>query len=191
MITVSATDLVAFLETAQPVTAASVRTLLANGHGAAPRDLDEQAAIFAEILYEVTQSNSCERREPTIMTEEALTSTERQFVALALQGLCLRAGDHRAFQLTQSIARKLGFEAELKGHLQDWISYSQTQVVPEIIHGSRCWTTPENFDRLEPCSECGQLYLRDDPEVPGLSRCPSCQESEQTEQAGPAPGVLE
>jgi hypothetical protein len=190
MITVSATDLVTFLETAQPVTAASVRTLLANGHGATPRDLDEQAAIFVEILYEVTQSNSCERREPTIMTED-LTSTERQFVALALQGLCLRSGHHRAFQLTQSIARKLGIEAELKDYLKDWISHSQTQVVPEIVHESRRWTTPENFDRLEPCSECGQLYLRDDPEVPGLSSCPSCQESEQTEQAGPAPGALE
>ncbi|HEX9925329.1 MAG TPA: hypothetical protein VGD99_21915 [Anaerolineae bacterium] len=130
MITVSATDLVTFLETAQPVTAASVRTLLANGHGATPRDLDEQAAIFVEILYEVTQSNSCERREPTIMTED-LTSTERQFVALALRGLAMRGGP-TAFPLLRSVTRKLGLVAELKDHLQDWISYKPQRSNPEV-----------------------------------------------------------
>jgi hypothetical protein len=64
------------------------------------------------------------------MTED-LTSTERQFVALALRGLAMRGGP-TAFPLLRSVTRKLGLVAELKDHLQDWISYKPQRSNPEV-----------------------------------------------------------
>lgn len=55
---------------------------------------------------------------------QPLTDTERQFLALAIQGLCMRQGPD-LFPLAMQLAEKLGILEELKGSLQDWLAYSR------------------------------------------------------------------
>jgi hypothetical protein len=41
-------------------------------------------------------------------------------------------GGPTAFPLLRSVTRKLGLVAELKDHLQDWISYKPQRSNPEV-----------------------------------------------------------
>lgn len=54
-----------------------------------------------------------------------LTEQEKQFLALAIQSLCLQHGP-QTFSLGLSLAQKLGLESQLSHFLQAWIKYSQT-----------------------------------------------------------------
>jgi hypothetical protein len=53
---------------------------------------------------------------------ESLTAEEKQFLALAIQGLCMRHGPE-LFPIAARLAEKLGLLEELQGSLQDWIGY--------------------------------------------------------------------
>lgn len=55
---------------------------------------------------------------------EPLTETERQFLALAIQGLAMRHGPE-LFATAAKVAEKLGLLEELKGSLQDWLKYAK------------------------------------------------------------------
>lgn len=59
------------------------------------------------------------------MTQE-LTNVEKQFLALALQGLMLRQGPV-TFSFGLSIADKLGIEDELMSNLQGWLNHNDKQ----------------------------------------------------------------
>ena len=55
---------------------------------------------------------------------QPLTADEKQFLALALQGLCLRH-DPELFATATRIALKLGVQEELQSYLRDWIAYAK------------------------------------------------------------------
>lgn len=54
---------------------------------------------------------------------DPLTETERQFLALAIQGLCMRQGPF-LFPLAAQLAEKLGILEEFRYSFQDWTTYS-------------------------------------------------------------------
>lgn len=53
-----------------------------------------------------------------------LTEAEKQFLALAIQGLALRQGP-QVFPFALSSAKKLGIEEYLTEYLQSWIDYGE------------------------------------------------------------------
>lgn len=55
---------------------------------------------------------------------EPLTDAERQFLALAIQGLAMRHGPE-LFTMAARVAEKLGLLEELQGSLQDWLMYAK------------------------------------------------------------------
>jgi hypothetical protein len=59
-----------------------------------------------------------------IMSMEPLTDAERQFLVLAIQGLCMRGGPG-LFATAALVAEKLGLLDELQSSLQDWIRYAK------------------------------------------------------------------
>jgi hypothetical protein len=54
---------------------------------------------------------------------EPLTTKEKQFLALAIQGLCMRHGPG-LFLVAARVAEKLGLLEELQGSLEDWLAYT-------------------------------------------------------------------
>lgn len=58
-----------------------------------------------------------------------LDEREKQFLALAIQGLALRQGPV-VFTFAISLARKLDLEEYLKEHLSSWIKYSEGSPSP-------------------------------------------------------------
>jgi hypothetical protein len=63
---------------------------------------------------------------------QPLTTEERQFLALAIQGLCMRHGPD-TFVTAARLAGKLGLLEELKGMLEMWLAYAKP-----IGHCARC-----------------------------------------------------
>lgn len=59
------------------------------------------------------------------MSENELTDAERSFLALAIQGLCMRQGPP-AFAMAAQIVQKIGLTKELEHSLKSWIAYSTT-----------------------------------------------------------------
>jgi hypothetical protein len=55
---------------------------------------------------------------------EPLTQTEKQFLALAIQGLCMRHGPE-LFVVAARVAEKLGLLEELHGSLESWLAYAR------------------------------------------------------------------
>jgi hypothetical protein len=60
------------------------------------------------------------------MVSEELTKAEKQFLALAIQGLCVRIGPD-LFVMAREIAEKLSMTAELEASLKSYIEFSQEQ----------------------------------------------------------------
>jgi hypothetical protein len=59
-----------------------------------------------------------------------LTATERTFIALAIQGLCMRQGP-ASFALATRCALALGLTVELADALGSWIAYSRAEAGKE------------------------------------------------------------
>lgn len=55
-----------------------------------------------------------------------LTEQEQRFLALAIQGLCLRQGP-ACFPFTVRLAEKLGIQGYLEEYLKSWIAYGGNQ----------------------------------------------------------------
>jgi hypothetical protein len=55
---------------------------------------------------------------------QPLTAEERQFLALAIQGLCMRHGPE-LFGVAARVAEKLGLSDELHGSLESWLAYAR------------------------------------------------------------------
>ena len=64
------------------------------------------------------------------MTTLDLTDVEKQFLALAIQGLCMRHGPE-LFETAATVAEKLGLSAQLGATLQSWIAYSRDRRMAE------------------------------------------------------------
>lgn len=63
-------------------------------------------------------------RGESIVVISSLSKGERQFLALAIQGLCMRQGPD-AFALAARVSQSLGLTAELGALLQSWIDYAK------------------------------------------------------------------
>ena len=68
--------------------------------------------------------NQAEIEEEAAMNPFGLTEPEKQFLALAIQGLTLRQGP-AVFTFAISLTEKLCLQEHLKENLQSWIDYSQ------------------------------------------------------------------
>lgn len=55
---------------------------------------------------------------------QPLTAEEKQFLALAIQGLCMRHGPE-LFPVAARLAEKLGLLEELQGSLESWLAYAK------------------------------------------------------------------
>lgn len=65
--------------------------------------------------------------------QDPLTPSEKQFLALAIQGLCMRHGES-TFPTAARVAEKLGLLEELQGSLQDWIAAAKEVGQDEQAH---------------------------------------------------------
>lgn len=64
------------------------------------------------------------------MARKELTTKEKQFLAIAIQGLCVRQGASIYF-VAIDVAKKLELEKELESSLKSWIDYSQRHHHPQ------------------------------------------------------------
>jgi hypothetical protein len=70
-------------------------------------------------------SDSPPRDQPTMLIV-TLSREERQFLALAIQGLCVRQGPP-TFAVAMRVTQSLGLQLELAESLQSWVAYAQAQ----------------------------------------------------------------
>jgi hypothetical protein len=59
-----------------------------------------------------------------------LTDDEKQFLALAIQGLCVRTGPE-LFPVAVRIAEKLSLTAQLRGSLLSWVAHGDRTREPD------------------------------------------------------------
>jgi len=59
-----------------------------------------------------------------------LTDDEKHFLAIAIQGLCMRQGPG-IFPFAERIAEKLGLAEQLRASLRDWIAYAQARAATQ------------------------------------------------------------
>ena len=58
------------------------------------------------------------------MKSEELTDSEKEFLSIAIIGLCMRQG-HITFQTAIDIGEKLKLGNEIVAKLESWIAYSE------------------------------------------------------------------
>lgn len=82
---------------------------------------------LADVYGETPEEAEANARA-LIALATVLTEQEKEFLTLAIQGLCMRQGPI-TFGLATELAKKLDIENHLKESLKSWISYSQDKIL--------------------------------------------------------------